>query len=110
VNVAAEIGQADSLLTLYQRLIALRRAEPALSVGEIALLPTSGNLIAHMRKAGDRRLLIVLNLGAKPEYFNLGELLSTAQLLLSTASDREKTRFNGTFELRANEGVITELL
>ena len=91
-------------------MIALRRAEPALAIGEIALLPTDRNLIAYLRKAGERRLLIVLNLGDEPDIFRFAELRSTAQLILSTANERRDNRFNGNFELDGNEGVITELL
>ena len=42
VNVAAERADPCSILTLYQRLIALRRAEPALSVGSWRPLPAFG--------------------------------------------------------------------
>jgi alpha-glucosidase len=109
INVAVETGKKESLLTLYRRLIALRRAEPALAIGEIALLPTNGDLIAYIRKAGERRLLIVLNLGAKSETFKFAELRSSAHLLLST-NDRRDDRFDGDFAVDGNEGVITELL
>ena len=110
VNVAVETVQTESLLVFYRRLIALRRAEPALAIGEIALLPTDRNLIAYLRKAGERRLLIVLNLGDEPDIFRFAELRSTAQLILSTANERRDNRFNGNFGLDGNEGVITELL
>ena len=110
VNVAAENANPESLLTLYKNLIALRRAEPALAVGEIALLPADGNLIAYLRKTAARRLLIILNLGPRREVFNLSELCSDAKLLLSTISSRPKNRFSRQIELTEDEGVITELL
>jgi alpha-glucosidase len=83
-NVAVERVDATSLLSLYRRLIGLRRAEPALSVGEYAPLPAGEDLIAYVRKAGGRRLVVVLNLGAKSRSFNLADLESDAILLLST--------------------------
>ena len=64
-NVAAAKGDPTSLLSLYRRLIDLRRAEPALSIGAWAALPAGEDLMAYIRKAGDRRLLIVLNFGAR---------------------------------------------
>jgi alpha-glucosidase len=109
VNVAAEASQTDALLTLYQRLIALRRAEPALSVGEFALLPSRGNVLAYVREAGDRKLLIILNLGAGLESFDLSGWNTNARLLLSTDSARKDQLFSGTIELRPDEGVVTEL-
>jgi alpha-glucosidase len=108
-NVAAERVDAASLLSLYRRLIGLRRAEPALSVGEYAPLPAGENLIAYVRKAGGRRLVIVLNLGAKPRRFNLADLESDAILLLSTGLDRARENLGDTLELRGGEGVIIEL-
>jgi alpha-glucosidase len=110
VNVAVESANPESLLTLYKKLIALRRAEPALAVGEIALLPADGNLIAYLRKTAGRRLLIILNLGPQRNVFNLSELCSDAKLLLSTISSRPENRFSREIEITGAEGVITELL
>ena len=109
VNVAVERADAVSLLSLYRRLIGLRREEPALSVGEYAPLPGGENLIAYVRKAGERRLVIVLNLGAKSQRFNLADLESDAILLLSTRLDRTRENLGDTLELRGDEGVIIEL-
>ena len=110
VNVASETAAAESLLSLYRRLIAMRRAEPALAIGDITLLPVDGNLIAYIRTAGERRLLIVLNLGAEPAIFKLDPLRSSARLLLSTDYDRRATRFNTNLDVGANEGLVTELI
>jgi alpha-glucosidase len=109
VNVAAERVDTMSTLSLYRRLIELRRVEPALSVGEYAPLPAVEDLIAYVRKAGERRLVIVLNLGAKPRSFNLTDLESDAMVLLSTHFDRARERLGDALDLRGDEGVIIEL-
>ena len=109
VNVAAERVDTTSILSLNRRLIGLRRAEPVLSVGEYAPLPADEDLIAYVRKAGERRLVIVLNLGAKPRSFNLADLESDATVLLSTHLDRARERVGDALELRGDEGVIIEL-
>ena len=110
VNVAVARQQSDSLLNLYRRLIELRRAEPALPVGEIAPLPAENDLMAYVRKTHERRLLVVLNLGANPQTFNLADLKSRACLLVSTHLDRDHEKLADDLELRADEGVIVELL
>ncbi len=110
INVATEREEAASLLNLYRRLIELRRTEAALSVGDIAPLPTKNDLMAYVRKTEDRRLLIVLNLGANPRTFNMADLRSRGRLLLSTRFDREPEVFADALRLRADEGVIIELL
>jgi len=109
VNVSALRDQAASILTLYHRLIELRRSEPALSVGEFAPLPADDDLIAYVRKAGERRLLIVLNLGSEARSFNLSDLEARASLLLSTHLDRDQEYSRDDLQLRADEGVIVEL-
>ena len=108
-NVELERTDASSLLSLYRRLIELRRAEPALSVGDYAALPAGDDLVAYMRKAGRRRLLIVLNFGARPRKFDLNELEAQAVLLLSTYLDREQEKLGAELRLRPDEGVIVEL-
>ncbi len=109
VNVSALRDQAASILTLYHRLIKLRRSDPALSVGEFAPLPADDDLIAYVRKAGERRLLIVLNLGSEARSFNLSDLEARASLLLSTHLDRNQEYSRDQLQLRADEGVIVEL-
>lgn len=108
-NVAVEKTTPTSLLSLYRRLIELRRGEPALSVGEFAPLPAEGDLIAYVRKAGERRLLIVLNLGSHPQEFNISELKCCASLLLSTYLDRNREELESNLDLRADEGMIIEI-
>jgi glycosidase len=64
-NVAAEEGQAGSLLEWYRALIALRRAEPALAVG----VAEAGRVhdpatVSFQRRLGTSRFLVVANNGA----------------------------------------------
>lgn len=109
-NVAVERQQPTSLLSLYHRLIELRRAEPALSVGEIAPLPTDNDLMAYVRKTAERRLLVVLNLGDNPQAFAMADLRSRGRLLLSTHLERNQEDVLDDLNLRGDEGVIVELL
>ena len=109
LNVAVERDDPISLLTLYRRLIELRRTEPALSVGDYAALPSDEHLMVYMRKAGDRRLVIVLNFSAQPQSFNISDLQARAAVLLSTNLDRKQEKLGSELILRANEGVVIEL-
>jgi len=109
VNVDHLRGRSDSILALYRRLIELRRAEAVLSVGEFAALPVSGNVMAYMRKAGDRRLLILLNFGSAPSTYDLKLLEAQPASLLSTYIDRPPESLGDEVTLRGDEGVIIEL-
>ena len=64
VNVTAQVRDPDSLLHHYRKLIALRRATPALHRGEVMILET-GNPAVHaiLRRAGNQTALVVINLG-----------------------------------------------
>jgi alpha-glucosidase len=110
LNVAVERDDPASLLSLYRRLIELRRTEPALSVGAYAALPSGEHLMVYMRKAGERRLVIALNFSAQPCVLNIGDLQAHAVVLLSTNLDRQQEEPAEDLTLRANEGVIIELL
>jgi alpha-glucosidase len=110
MNVAVEQEEPTSLLSLYRRLIQLRRAEAALAVGDVSPLPADSDLIAYVRKSENRRLLIVLHLGVNPRTFNLADLRSRGRLLLSTHLDRDQEEVLDDLNLRADEGVIVELL
>ncbi|WP_028967794.1 alpha-amylase family glycosyl hydrolase [Sphingomonas phyllosphaerae] len=95
-NVAAQEQDPRSMLTLYRRLLALRRAHPALAVGDFRLLDAPDGVLVYERRHGDERLRIALNLtdSSKPLPFAPEVLLST----LDPAPDGV---------LRANEGVIS---
>jgi alpha-glucosidase len=108
-NVAAQQNEETSILTLYHRLIQLRRAEPALAVGEFAPLPADDDLIAYVRKTDERRLVVVLNLSATARSFSLSDLQCRAALLLSTHLDRNRVELGDQLELRPDEAVIIEL-
>jgi alpha-glucosidase len=110
INIVLERDSPTSILTLYRRLIELRRAEPALSVGEFAPLPGDDDLMAYIRKTDERRLLIVLNLGLKPKSFTISDLQCRGSLLLSTYLDRSREVLADKLALRADEGAIIELV
>jgi alpha-glucosidase len=111
INVSNLRQEASSILNLYHRLIELRRKEPALSVGDYGALPAGDDLIAYMRKSAERRFLIALNFAGQSRNFNLDELQAqTALLRISTYLDRAHERVENELLLRADEGVVVELV
>jgi alpha-glucosidase len=106
VNVAAERDDPHSMLTLYRRLIALRRATPALEVGSYAPVPTGGDVLAYLREDAKQRFLIALNMSEQEQALDLGAL--RGRVVLSTRLDRDEPA-SGALALRADEGVIVEL-
>ena len=106
INVATERRDPDSMLELHRRLLALRRAEPALSVGDWAPITAEGELLAYERhEAAGRRLAVFLNLGSS-------ELVVPApagRIALSSCLDRDSEQVEGRLRLRPNEGVIVQV-
>jgi len=65
INVATEDADPSSLLNLYRRLISLRRSNDALATGRLVPLTAgSTEVIAYLRRTGDKAVLVVANLGA----------------------------------------------
>ena len=105
VNVAEEGKDPASFLALYRALLALRRAEPALSVGSYRERWADPQLLLYERLAGARRLLIALNFTATP--CPLPQLGGAIRILLST-HDGISPRGSMTM-LDAHEGIVAEL-
>jgi alpha-glucosidase len=70
-NVAVQHDAPGSMLTLYRHLLALRRAHPALAIGDFALVEAAGDVLAYRRTHGDEAVVVALNLGATPQPFRL---------------------------------------
>jgi len=108
VNVVAERDDPRSMLTLYRRLITLRRANPALEVGSYAAVSAEGDLLAYLREGNGRRFLVALNLGQQQQTLDTSRL-GRGRIALSTQLDREDEEVAGAIALRGDEGVIIEL-
>jgi alpha-glucosidase len=61
----------DSLLNKYRRLIHWRRRQPALTSGELQLLPSADPVLAFLRRAPEQTLLFAFNFSAQPVYQSL---------------------------------------
>ena len=103
INVAAEREDPTSILTLYRRLITLRRASPALTQGSYRPLSFAENVLCYERANGDQRLQIALNFDSKPKVVRL-PTWPGCRVLLSTAGQPQDT--TDPLVLRSDEGVI----
>jgi len=63
-SVEAQRGDAGSILALYRRLLALRRATPALQRGAQRLLDAAEGVLAFERSDGAERYAVLVNTGA----------------------------------------------
>jgi alpha-glucosidase len=106
-HVAAQAGDPVSMLSLYQSLLALRRSEPALSVGTYVPIAASDRILAYERHHADRRLLIALNFGTEPQPLEVAG--NPKGFLLSTYLDQVQPITASSLMLRPHEGVVVEI-
>jgi alpha-glucosidase len=104
-NVQAENAQPRSILMLYGRLLAMRRAHAALATGDYAVFPAGGNVLTFVRQSPGQRFLIALNLGSESCELSV-EGFGPGLIMLSTYLERERESVLNSLTLRGNEGVI----
>jgi alpha-glucosidase len=109
VNMAAQRTAPASMLTLYRRLIQLRRKELALTLGAYKAGTTTDDLMVYSRELANSRLLVALNFSHQPQTVTFTPDQTRGKILLSTNLDREGERFEQRLHLHGDEGVIAKL-
>ena len=105
-NVAALMSDERSILCLYRKLIELRSRFRALSIGDLALLPSGEDCLLYQRCFGNECLTVALNFGHEEKSIALPAMEAQYSILLSTALDRTGAIAGQDVALRPDEGVI----
>ena len=120
-NVAAQANDPASLLALHRALLALRRAHPALALGEMRMIEATGDVLAYERVHEGERILVALNLGASEQTLasppgSWHQLLSTIRHpseswdlvphAIDPAARDPSFRWGDVLELAPHEGLI----
>jgi alpha-glucosidase len=109
-NVESATGDRHSMLSLTHRLLALRRAHPALAVGDYVGLQSDrsadAGVLGYMRMHGASRVLAFLNFATKPRRADLSAHLHGGRLIFSSDADRALAAVGETIDLAALEGVL----
>ncbi|HUO04592.1 MAG TPA: alpha-amylase family glycosyl hydrolase [Candidatus Binataceae bacterium] len=106
VNVAKQTDDPSSLLSLYRRLIWLRKNTPTLLEGNFSEHPGAPeDCFVFHRETPTQKLLVALNFTAEPRKI----ASANGKIVLSTHLDRAGDEINGSLELRPDEGVILEV-
>jgi alpha-glucosidase len=111
VNVHEQRDDPDSLLSLYHRLITMRRGEPALEVGRFEPFPAAHDVLAYFRRAreGDASFLVALNLGPRPQALTGTPEIAGACVAVGTEHGREGDKIEGDIVLGPHEGLVLRL-
>ncbi len=101
-NVETLSSDRASILSLYRRLIALRRERPSLVGGGIDAVAVTGDALIYDRQAAQERLRIALNMSGQLQCVDrMG-----GRVVLSTHLDRAGETVAGAVRLRPDEGLI----
>ncbi|MCG6115323.1 MAG: alpha-amylase family glycosyl hydrolase [Mesorhizobium sp.] len=101
MQVDVQAAEEGSMLSLYRRLLELRRREDALSLGDYRTVHVDENVFCYERSHGGRRLVIALNFSQSHQ-----PLPIAGETLLTTLD--ETARLENTV-LAPNEGRILEV-
>jgi len=108
-NVEAQLSDPSSTLSLYKRLLEIRKAYPALTVGNYYPVPAEGNLVVYKRQHEKEQFLIALNLGNKSEKFSTTKFPIKGKVVLDTNLKKEDQEIRDVIDLEPNEGLIVKL-
>ena len=103
-NVESLDPQPFSILSLYKRLLALRRKYEALRIGRYEALTCRDDVFGFARSLGQERLIVLLNFSQGRRTVSLES--DRATVLLSTARERSGEKTASELTLDPNEAVI----
>lgn len=110
-NVEAQRRDPNSLLSLYNNLIQLRRREAALAVGDYEPLPAPNPLLAYLRRHRSAVFLVLLNFSNASQTYDAKPGYDKGRVLISTHAVSGQEKETGkTIKLRPNEGLVIRLL
>lgn len=108
-NVEGQTRDASSMLLFYRRLLALRRAEPCLAVGDYADIPCDETCLAYTRSYAERCLLVMLNFSDSNRRIPLARDVWKGRLIFSSYVSRAAETFTAGVPLAPAEGVVIEI-
>jgi alpha-glucosidase len=110
-NVAVAEQDPGSMLSFFRALTHLRRAEPALSVGDYASVETEhADVFAYVRTAPqEQAFLVVLNFGTETRAVDLSGVAAEAVIAVATNMVRAGTVSLQPLTLHPNEGLVLRL-
>jgi alpha-glucosidase len=107
-NVEVEHANPQSILTLYQKLLRIRRDARTLQFGSYRRVVAEGGVLKFSRELDADKLVVTLNLSNEPAATELPDRRS-GYILVSTCLDRNMEKLAGEVQLKPNEGLVIRL-
>lgn len=110
INVQVQQKTFGAMISLYRKLIHLRREEPALSVGDYKHVHSDNQMIAFIRHVpGAPSFLVLLNLTHRPCYFRQTSTNYAGVVVVATDPELEGMYVYETVTLSGDEGMIVKI-
>lgn len=106
-NVKMQLKQNNSLLMFYQKLINLRKNNPALQTGELKFLAGPSDVLMYERSLDNHKFIILLNFS---DYERSIQLKNKAVCFLSTKNNISHYTEIDQIKLGASEGILCKFL
>ena len=108
-NVADQSGDPSSVLSLYRRLLALRRGSAPLRLGDLELIPhLPSDVVGWTRTRDAERVLLVANMGDTAGEMDLSRLAAGGETLVATGSRAGRVSL-AQLRLEPVEGLLLRL-
>jgi alpha-glucosidase len=108
LNVEKQRSDPKSMLSLYRKMLQLRRSHPALQFGSYEEFPAPPGVVAFLRRAESEALLVALNLTSVTQTVPIHGV--GGRIVLNTWLDEEVNFFQTSLTRRADEGVILQCM
>jgi alpha-glucosidase len=97
-NMAAQVADPEAIVHLYRRLLATRRASPALQLGDQEPLPAPPDVVAWRRSSGEEAWVVAVNMGTEPAPLDV-----SGRVVVASDGQGEGKPFGGTL---AGDGAV----
>jgi glycosidase len=105
INVETELGDSESTLNLYRRLLALRKAHPALRIGSYLTHPSSTeDVLVYRRESDTETMTVALNFSNEERVVRTGR----GQIVFSTSDEDRGGRCDKEVTLGPAEGLVID--
>jgi alpha-glucosidase len=89
VNVASQLGDPESMLELYRRLIRIRRSTDALKKGRYREILSDDQVLVFERRAGENVVVVAVNFSTNEVPLDLPDTFDEVEALISSQSEME---------------------
>ena len=104
-NAKSQSAEERSMLSLYRRLLALRRTEPALHSGSITDVRADGSVLRFCRVDAGKAFQVLLNLGSDVATVSTPR----GNVILTTLLDGDGAAVEGDLTIESGEGLLIAL-